>query len=123
MDLFKSNPRTVLKTTHKIYMQFIYNCSNNILKKKTEKLSFGRYLSLRRNKIDTAIKNFNHNKVVLEISKIHTKYLNKIIQDCAKNNLKLVFISTPLHNYYVKSKKNSRDFLQKYIAENLSEYT
>jgi hypothetical protein len=89
---------------------FIFSRKKNL----PEKLDWGSYLVLNRNKTDSLInaintQNFKNQKLI--ISDKNLEYLDKIINLCIHKKIKVYFIRSPLHNFY-EGLKTEKSFLE-----------
>jgi len=98
--LMKHNPRKVVSGE----LKALKNNVTFILKNQKSIVSnsnWGGYLYLKRNKIDSILKVSNittlQKESTKEISEINLSYLQKIVEICSENKVKLVFFRTPIH--------------------------
>ncbi|GGZ70371.1 hypothetical protein [Algibacter mikhailovii] len=119
--LFKSNPSGVIQgfiESPKYSIKLIIK--GGALKER----DLGRFQSSQRNSLKEAINRIKKSKKqrVLEYSKIETEYLFKIVDFCNKNNIELIFVSTPLHPEYTKRKENEFQLLDEFYSSSLSQF-
>jgi hypothetical protein len=82
---------------------------------------YGGYTILEKNNLSKEIKNQKKidklSKTKYSISKIEMEYLKKIKSFCAQNNIKLIFINTPLHQLVNDEQKNIKIIHTKYFSD------
>lgn len=120
MFLLKSNPSGVIQgfiESPKYSVKLLFNGN---LKDR----DLGRFQSSKRNKLLEDIEQRKKNKKnrALKYSKTETNYLFKIVDFCVDQNIEIIFISTPLHKEYLKTKKEEFQFLEEFYNSNLSEF-
>lgn len=119
--LFMSNPSGVIQgffESPKYSIKLLLK--GNDLKER----DLGKFQSSKRNSLekDIELRKKNNKQRSLEYSEIEKGYLFDIIDFCNKNDIKLIFISTPLHPEYIKSKGKEFKLLNEFYNSNLSEF-
>lgn len=86
-------------------------------------IKFGRYLYLKRNKLEEAINRFEPEKNIVALSELHIKYLVKIIEFCKEKNIQLIFITTPHHKYFLEKNNSYIQTINSYIYSFVGNHT
>lgn len=90
--LLNNNREGVTHAISSIIKGSIKNIVDHLRGKKSD---YGGYLPLERNDLNMALPQLKNKNRDFEIAKIETLYINKIIDECKKNNIDLLFINTP----------------------------
>jgi hypothetical protein len=118
--LFKSNPSAVIQGIIESPKYSIKLLFRGGLKER----DLGKFQSSQRNSLEKDIeyRKKNMNQRALEYSQIDTKYLFSITEFCDKNNIELIFVSTPIHPEYIKLKGEEIQLLNDFYSSNLTKY-
>jgi len=90
---------------------------------KGKKLDYGGYNPLEINDLKKDASEFTSKNSAFKIAKIESLYLRKIIEECEKNNLDLLFICTPKRAELWKSKNYGVDQFYSYYSNHFSHIT
>ncbi|GAA4937508.1 hypothetical protein GCM10023314_07530 [Algibacter agarivorans] len=118
--LLKANPSAVIQG---IIESPKYSIKLLIKGSLTER-DLGSFQPSERNSLKKDLEQRKKNKKIraLEYSLIEINYLFKIIDFSIKNNIELIFISTPIHPEYKKSKEKEIQLLNNFYSSNLSQF-
>ncbi len=118
--LFKSNPSGVIQGIIESPKYSIKLLFKGVLKER----DLGKFQASNRNRLKEDIEQRRKNKKQrsLEYSSVEKKYLFSIIDFCNRNNVKLIFINTPLHPEYTKKKAKELQVLNEFYNSNLSKF-
>lgn len=120
MFLFKANPSAVIQGFIESPKYSIKLLLNGGLKER----ELGKFQSTQRNSLSKDIEQRKKSKKqrTLEYSQFEIEHLFKIVGFCDKNDIELIFVSTPIHPEYLKTKEKELEFFNEFYNSKLSQY-
>ncbi|SMD34364.1 hypothetical protein SAMN04488029_1968 [Reichenbachiella faecimaris] len=79
--------------------------------------SLGGFRGNRTSHLQASIDNYILPENLFEYSPLHLEYLNKIDKYCKNHDLKLIFVSTPVHETLLEEQKTVHKFHKQYFSE------
>ena len=118
--LFKANPSAVIQGFIESPKYSIKLLLNGGLKER----ELGKFQPTQRNSLNKDIEQRKKSKKqrALEYSQFEINHLFMIVDFCKKNDIELIFVSTPIHPEYLKTKEKELEFFNEFYNLKLAQY-